>query len=161
MKGAMKDFFSVKPIGIIRTGFNDKSSAPVQGVLSDSAAGSVEVFSEFADGLKDLDGFSHIYLIYMFDRAGEVQLVRKPFLDDSPRGLFSTRHPCRPNGIGITVVELKDINGRFLEVGGIDVLDGTPLLDIKPYIKRFDSFPMSSEGWIENIQTRLKPAGRE
>lgn len=153
--------YTIRPIGKIKTVFEDKTTAPVQGVFTDASSGTVEIFEEFAEGLKDLDGFTHIYLLYVFDRAGDVQLVRKPFLDDTPRGLFSTRHPCRPNSIGITVVKLKSINGRFLEIEGIDVLDGTPLVDIKPYVRRFDSFPDASEGWLENVNERKKPENRE
>ena len=88
-------------------------------------------------------------------------MVRKPFLDDTPRGLFSTRHPCRPNPLGMTVVRLCGRSGRFLDVEGIDVLDGTPLVDLKPYVKRFDCFPDSVDGWLENIKEREKPADRE
>lgn len=153
--------FKISPIGIIRSKFKDKSSAPVQGAFTDAAPGSVEIFDDFSEGLKDIEGFTHIYLIYVFDRAGKVQLVRKPFLDDTPRGLFSTRHPCRPNSIGITVVRLTGRKGRFLEIEGVDVLDGTPLIDIKPYIKRFDSFADASEGWLENVEARKKPENRE
>jgi len=153
--------YTVSPIGIIKTHFNDKASAPVQGVFTNGSSGTVEIFEEYETGLQDLDGFSHVYLLYVFDRAGEVQLVRKPFLDDTPRGLFSTRHPCRPNSIGITVVRLVGRKGRILEIEGIDVLDGTPLVDIKPYMKRFDSFPDASEGWLENLKERKKPENRE
>lgn len=122
--------YTIRPIGKIKTAFADKASAPAQGVFSRDSSGIVEVFEEYEAGLRDLDGFSHIYLLYFFDRAGDVQLVRKPFLDDTPRGLFSTRHPCRPNPIGLTVVRLVGRNGRILAVEGIDVLDGTPLIDI-------------------------------
>lgn len=153
--------YTIKPIGKIKTLFKDKVSAPVQGVFTNGSSGTVEIFEEYESGLKDLDGFSHIYLIYVFDRAGKIELIRKPFLDDTPRGLFSTRHPCRPNSIGITIVRLISRKGRFLEVEGIDVLDETPLIDIKPYIRRFDSFPEASEGWLENVGERKKPENRE
>jgi tRNA-Thr(GGU) m(6)t(6)A37 methyltransferase TsaA len=119
------------------------------------------VFPEFAAGLQDIGLFSHIILLYHFDRAGKVELVRKPFLDDAPHGIFATRHPCRPNGIGITIVGLLRREGNRLMVSGTDVLDGTPLLDIKPYVSRFDSFPEASEGWFAGRQKRDKPPGRE
>jgi tRNA (Thr-GGU) A37 N-methylase len=90
-----------------------------------------------------------------------VELVRKPFLDDVPHGIFATRHPCRPNGIGISTVRLLGREGNVLRVSGIDVLDGTPLLDIKPYVPRFDSFPEASEGWFAGKENRKKPPGRE
>ena len=121
----------------------------------------MEVFPEFAAGLKDIGLFSHIILIYHFDRAGDVELIRKPFLDDDSHGIFATRHPCRPNGIGISVVSLLSREGNLLKVGGIDVLDGTPLIDIKPYVPRFDSWPDASEGWFAGKEKRDKPPGRE
>lgn len=153
--------YTIKSIGKIKTEFKNKVSAPVQGVFTSGSLGTVEVFQEYESGLQDLDGFSHIYLIYYFDRAGKIELIRKPFLDDTPRGLFSTRHPCRPNPIGITIVRLIRRRGLILEVEGIDVLDETPLIDIKPYIRRFDSFPDASEGWLENVAERKKPENRE
>lgn len=153
--------FAFTQIGIIRTCFEGKESAPVQGVFTGGARGTVEVFEEYEEGLKDVECFSHICLFYIFDKAGEIRMVRKPFLDDTPRGLFSTRHPCRPNPLGMTVVRLCGRSGRVLDVEGIDVLDGTPLVDLKPYVKRFDCFPDSVDGWLENIEEREKPAGRE
>ncbi len=158
---SLKKSHIIEPIGIIRSPFTTKDESPVQGVFTDNIPGTVEVFDIFEEGLKDIEGFSHIYLLYVFDRAGEIQLVRKPFLDDTPRGLFSTRHPCRPNSIGITVVRLKGRKGRILEVEGIDVLDRTPLIDIKPYVGKFDCFPDSRDGWLENAMERKKPSNRE
>jgi len=153
--------YRIKPIGIIHTSHNTKEETPVQGVFQSDAAGTVEVFPEFAEGLKDIELFSHIVLLYHFDRAGKVELVRKPFLDDNPHGIFATRHPCRPNGLGISTVRLLGREGNFLRVSGIDVLDGTPLIDLKPYIPRFDSFPDAAEGWFAGKENRKKPAGRE
>lgn len=95
--------------------------------------------------------FSHIYLLYQFDRAGEIQLIRPPFLDDEAHGLFATRHPCRPNGIGLSIVRLIRRDKNILEIEGVDVLDRTPLLDIKPYIPRFDAIPSATE---DGLQTR-------
>jgi tRNA-Thr(GGU) m(6)t(6)A37 methyltransferase TsaA len=121
----------------------------------------VEIFPEFTEGLLDIELFSHLYLFYHFDRAEPGELIRHPFLDDAPHGIFATRHPCRPNGIGITVVRLLERRGNSLTVSGIDVLDGTPLLDIKPYIPRFDCHPEASEGWFAGKENRKKPSGRE
>lgn len=149
------------PIGIIHTPFTDKPDAPVQGQYAKGAEGSVVVDAAFAAGLQDITGFSHLILLYQFHRAGEVQLVRTPFLDDVPRGLFAIRHPARPNPLGLTVVELLAVTGKVLTVRGVDMLDGTPLLDIKPYIKRFDCFPQATEGWLINKSERAKPEGLE
>ena len=152
---------TLAPIGVIRTPFATKDDAPIQGAFRPDAEGTVDVFPEFADGLADIDGFSHLILLYEFDRAAPVELVRQTFLGDTPHGLFATRHPARPNGIGLTVVRLLGREAALLRVGGIDVLDETPLLDIKPYIPRFDSFPDASEGWLAGREDRPKPPGRE
>jgi tRNA-Thr(GGU) m(6)t(6)A37 methyltransferase TsaA len=153
--------FKVRAIGIIRTSHATKEETPIQGAYQLDAMGTVELFPEFALGLKDIGLFSHIILIYHFDRAGKVELIRKPFLDDIPHGIFATRHPCRPNGIGISIVRLLGHEENLLKVSGIDVLDRTPLLDIKPYVPRFDSYPQASEGWFEGKGKREKPPGRE
>jgi len=149
------------PIGVIRTPFATKDDAPIQGAFHPEFEGTVELSAEFAEGLADIDGFTHLILLYEFDRAAPVQMRRQTFLGDEPHGLFATRHPARPNPIGLTVVTLLRREGRVLTVGGIDVLDNTPLLDIKPYIPRFDSFPGASEGWLAGRQERPKPPGRE
>lgn len=148
-------------IGIIHTDHKTKEEAPIQGAFNPDAVGTVDIFPEFEEGLKDIELFSHIYLFYHFDRAEPGELVRHPFLDDTPHGIFATRHPCRPNGIGITVVRLTERSGNRLTVKGIDVLDGTPLLDIKPYVPRFDCHPEASDGWFAGKANRKKPSGRE
>lgn len=152
---------TLNPIGIIHTPYRSKEDTPIQGTLGQDSRGTVEVFPEFEEGLKDIETFTHLILLYQFDRAGEVKLVRPTFLDDVPHGVFASRHPCRPNGIGLTVVRLLKRSQNRLEIGGIDVLDGTPLLDIKPYILRFDCFPDAGEGWVSKVPIRPKPAGRE
>jgi tRNA (adenine37-N6)-methyltransferase len=151
----------VKPIGTIHSPFKTKEEAPIQGAFRPEAKGSIEVLDEYRAGLKDIEGFSHLFLIYAFDRSGEVKLARPTFLDDEPHGVFASRHPARPNGIGLTVVRLLHVEGNKLEVAGIDVLDETPLLDIKPYIPRFDCYPEASEGWTAGKDDRPKPEGRE
>jgi tRNA-Thr(GGU) m(6)t(6)A37 methyltransferase TsaA len=153
--------FGLRPIGTIHSPFATKEDAPIQGSFSPDALGTVEVFPEYSQGLKDIELFSHIFILYRFDRAGETKLVRPTFLDDEPHGVFASRHPCRPNSIGITVVRLVRRKGNVLEVGGIDVLDGTPLLDIKPYLPQFDCYPDASEGWTDGKKWRHKPPGRE
>jgi len=152
----------LEPIGIIHSPYKTKEATPIQGNFSPEAIGQVEVYPEYEEGLKDIDTFSHIILLYQFDRAGEIKLVRPTFLDDKAHGVFASRHPCRPNGLGLTVVRLLKVCSRnTLEVSGIDVLDGTPLIDIKPYIPRFDCFAEASEGWVASTAERPKPAGRE
>jgi len=153
--------FTVNPVGIIRSPFVKKDDAPIQGAFVPDTVGQVELFSEFAEGLKDIEGFSHLILLYRFDRAGEVELVRPTFLDDVPHGIFATRHPCRPNGIGLTVVRLLGREENVLTVSGIDVLDKTPLIDIKPYVPRFDAHPEAASGWFAGKEPRPKPTGRE
>jgi len=150
-----------KSIGAIRTPFKKKENTPVQGKLRPDSTGVVVVSKKYAAGLKDIETFTHIYLLYHFHHAGAVALVRPTFLDDKPHGIFASRHPCRPNGIGLTIVELKKRKGNKLIVSGIDVLDGTPLLDIKPYIPRFDYHPNASNGWVSGRRNRPKPKGRE
>jgi tRNA-Thr(GGU) m(6)t(6)A37 methyltransferase TsaA len=151
----------IEPIGIIHSPYSTKDECPIQPLYARDAIGRVEVFEKYAAGLKDIEGFSHLYLLYQFDMAAEIELVRPTFLDDEPHGIFASRHPCRPNGIGLSIVRLKERDGNILVVEGIDVLNVTPLLDIKPYVARFDRIEASSEGWIENKQFRSKPRGRE
>lgn len=152
---------TLEPIGIIHTPYLEKSHCPIQPLYASETIGHVEVFEKFAAGLKDIEAFTHIYLLYRFDRALGIKLVRATFLDDEPHGIFASRHPCRPNSIGISIVRLLNRNENSLEVEGIDVLNQTPLLDIKPYIPRFDCIQTASEGWIANKQWRPKPEGRE
>ena len=148
----------VKPIGIIHSPFKKPEGMPIQPVFADGAEGIVEVLPQFADGLKDLQGFERIWLIYWFDRVGEAKLIVEPFREKSQRGLFSTRAPCRPNPIGMSSVRLLRIAGNNLYVADIDVLDGTPLLDIKPYIPEFDCFENSKCGWMQNLRNKISPA---
>jgi len=144
-------------IGVIHSPFKDASGVPIQAVFAPQAQGEVEVFPEYRQGLQDLEGFERVWLIYWFDRQEGVRLRVRPFRDDRERGLFATRAPCRPNPIGISPVRLLRLEDGRLYVAGIDVLDGTPLLDIKPYCRQFDAFPESRSGWLEtseNTRTR-------
>ena len=150
------DSVVLKPIGVIHTPFTDAKSMPIQPVSQNSAAGSIEVFSEFATGLKDLEGFSHILLLYHFHRARSYSLSVTPFLDTEPRGLFATRAPSRPNPIGISLVRLLRIEESHLHVENIDVLDGTPLLDIKPHVPDFDCAPGARIGWLEKAAAEMR-----
>lgn len=127
----------MRPIGVIHSPFTEKNQTPIQ-VVRSQATGIVEVFPEFADGLKDIENLSHIHLLYVFHKSSGYMLHVKPFLDDNQYGVFATRHPSRPNPIGLSTVRLASRRGNTLTIEGVDVLDGTPLLDIKPYIPDFD-----------------------
>lgn len=140
-----------KVIGYIHTPFKDQDHTPIQPAFSE-ATGTVEVLPEYAPGLKDVEGFSHLILIYHFHKARGYSLLQKPFLDNSQeRGIFAIRHFSRPNPIGLSVVELKGVRGNVLDIAGVDVLDGTPLLDIKPYIEQFDCRHSVKSGWAQGI----------
>ncbi len=136
------------PIGVIRTPFTDPKGMPIQPSGAAGVKGRIEVAPEVAAGLKDLDGFSHVILIYHFHRSQGYALEVTPFMDDVSRGLFATRAPRRPNPIGLSVVRLVRIEGAILHVEDIDVMDGTPLLDIKPYVPQFDAPEASRIGWL-------------
>ena len=144
-----------RPIGIIHSPFKEPKGTPIQPTAAKGVRGKVEVFPEFADGLKDLDGFSHIILLYHLHLSGEASLRVKPFLDDEERGVFATRAPRRPNPIGLSVVGLDKIEGNVLSVRDVDIVDGTPLLDIKPFIPEFDSREVDKKGWIEKNLHKL------
>lgn len=149
------------PIGIINSPHRTKEECPIQTIYSSGAEGRVTVFEEYAAGLTDVEMFSHLYLLYLFDRAGKIELIRPPFLDDEPHGIYASRHPCRPNGIGLSIVRLLHREGNVLIVKDLDVLDKTPLLDIKPYVPGFDLIDSPSDGWYAGKQWRPKPPGRE
>lgn len=140
--------FVMHPIGIIHSPFEEKEQMPIQASRS-QAVGMAEIFPEFADGLQDIDGFSHIILIYAFHRSSGFALHIKPFLDDHERGLFSTRYPRRPNPIGLSIVSLMFRRENTLTFEGADVLNGTPLLDLKPYVPDFDQQTEVRAGWYE------------
>lgn len=139
------------PIGVIRSAHTTAEETPIQPVYARGLPGRAEILPAYAEGLRDLDGFSHLILLYHFHRAGPAELIVSPFTDDRPRGLFSTRHPQRPNPIGLSVVRLVRIEGGTLHLLDVDIIDGTPLLDIKPYILRFDGAAEPRSGWTETI----------
>ncbi len=140
---------TVTQIGIIRTPFTNTAGTPVQPSASEGASGTVEVFDEYEAGLLDLEGFDRIWLLYWFDRTCAPKLTVVPYKDDREHGLFATRAPCRPNPIGISSVRLLGIEGTTLRVADVDMLDGTPLLDIKPYVPAFDVYPVARCGWLD------------
>jgi tRNA (adenine37-N6)-methyltransferase len=143
----------LKPIGTIHSPFKQAEGTPIQPAFAKAAEGVVEIFDEYIEGLKDLDGFERIWLIYWFDRSKAFELLVTPYMDKQKRGLFATRAPSRPNSIGISSVKLQQIKGNKLYVSELDILDGTPLLDIKPYAPKFDHFDAAHIGWLENVNT--------
>ena len=138
-------------IGTIHSEHTIAEKTPIQPVYAKGCKGYVDLCPEFVDGLRDLSDFSHIYLIYHFHQARSVQLLVKPYLQDIEHGIFATRAPFRPNPIGLSVVELLGIEGNILHLDGVDILDGTPLLDIKPYTEKFDRFDLKRSGWQDEV----------
>ena len=138
-----------KSIGIIHTPFKEPKGAPIQPTASVDSEGKVEIFHEFSDGLQDLGNFSHIFLIYHFHLSKKTSLKVKPFMDDNEHGIFATRASSRPNPIGISIVRLNKIENNILYIKDVDIIDGTPLLDIKPYVPEFDIRKVTKIGWLE------------
>jgi tRNA-Thr(GGU) m(6)t(6)A37 methyltransferase TsaA len=150
-----------KPIGVIRSEHTAVEQTPIQPIYAKGCKGRAEIFAEFSEGLRDLEGFSHVYLIYHFHQASPAKLRVKPFLQDIERGVFSTRAPCRPNAVGLSIVELVRCEGNVLHLDGVDILDGTPLLDIKPYTAKFDRFETARNGWQDEVDEKIaKRRGR-
>ena len=149
------DEIRYKPIGIIHSPFKEPKGTPIQPTAAKGVDGAVEVFPEYVEGLKDLDGFSHIILIYHLHLSRKFSLKVKPFMDDQIRGVFSTRAPSRPNPIGISVVRLIKIEKNILHIRDVDIIDGTPLLDIKPYVPEFDVRVVDKIGWLERNVNKL------
>ena len=143
-----------KPIGIIHSLFTKLEGMPIQPAGAVGIRGRVEVFSEYAEGLADLDGFSHVILLYHFHRCSGFNLRVIPFIDNRPHGLFATRAPRRPNPIGMSVLKILLVEESHLDVENIDVLSGTPLLDIKPYVAGFDERSETRCGWHEEVLRR-------
>ncbi len=147
-----------KPIGIIHSPFKSVIGIPIQPAAATGVFGTVEVFADFTGGLKDLKGFSHVILIYHFHLSEGYQLEVKPFLDNKKRGVFATRAPRRPNQIGLSVVKLIKVENNFLHIERIDVVNGTPLLDIKPYVPGFDKTEDIQIGWLSESKNKMSSA---
>ena len=147
-----------RPIGTVHSPFPEPVGVPIQPSRADGVEGTVEVLPEYEEGLADLDGFSHIVLVTWLHRSEGYRLRIVPFLDTEERGLFSTRSPRRPNPIGLSVVRLLGVNGCTLKVADLDLVDGTPVLDIKPYIDEFDRRPESRSGWLERSKVKRDKA---
>ena len=147
-----------QPIGVINTPFREPVGVPIQGALRPDQEGTIVIFSKYEAGLKDIEGFSHLIILYHFHRVEGYDLVARPFLDDTPRGIFAIRGPRRPNPIGMTVVRLKKRENNVLHISGVDMVNGTPLLDIKPYFSDIDSHQAVKMGWMKD---KLKTVGKE
>jgi len=145
----------VFPIGIIHSPFKVLEDMPIQPTGAAGISGTVEVDASFCEGLKDLDGFSHIILLYQFHRSQGYALQVIPFMDTTSRGLFATRAPKRPNPIGLSIVELERVDGNCLHISNVDILDGTPLLDIKPYVPQFDIHQVTRSGWLDRSENNV------
>jgi len=152
------DCIRLRPVGVIRTGFTEAVGTPIQPAYGRGAEGQVIIEERFAPALDDLDGFERVWLLFWMDRVGPFQARVVPYRDTRERGLFSTRSPCRPNPLGLSAVRLLRREGRILHVADIDVLDGTPLLDIKPYVPEFDAHPASKAGWFDSCSQDRKVA---
>lgn len=144
-----------RPIGVIHSPFKDVEGMPIQPTGAQGVGGTVEVFGKYRAGLKDIGGFSHIILIYHFHLSKGYSLEAKPFMDDVERGVFAMRGPARPNPIGISVVRLVKVEGGTLHIEDVDVVDGTPLLDIKPYVPDFDWRPAERVGWLTDKSSNV------
>lgn len=141
-----------RSIGIVHSPFKEAEGTPIQSVAAKGTGGTVELFSEFAEGLQDVEGFSHIILVYHFHLSKKSPLKVRPFMDVRTRGVFATRAPSRPNPIGLSIVRLVKVEGNTLYVEDMDIVDGTPLLDIKPYVPEFDGRSVERIGWLsENV----------
>jgi tRNA-Thr(GGU) m(6)t(6)A37 methyltransferase TsaA len=141
--------FEIIQIGTIYSPYKTKEACPIQGSVQPEGLGQVEIFPEYEPALETIETFSHIILFFIFDRAGEIILSSPTFLDDVPHGVFASRHSCRPNSIGMSIVKLEKREKNILAVSGIDVLDNTPLIDIKPYVLKFDYREDANNGWVE------------
>jgi tRNA (adenine37-N6)-methyltransferase len=147
-----------KPIGRIHSPFQAIQGMPIQPSGARGVAGTVELFPEYSEGLKDIEGFSHVILLYHFHLSTDYALQVKPFLDDSIHGVFATRAPKRPNAIGLSVVRLVNVTSNVVRIEDVDVIDGTPLLDIKPYVPEFDVRQAERIGWLSNRTDKISTA---
>lgn len=137
------------PVGIIHTPFKTVENMPIQPSAAKDVTAAIEVFPEYADGLADLEGFSHIYVIFHLHRVRGYKLKVIPFLDTVERGIFATRSPARPNPIGLSVAEIVSVKNNIIEIRGVDMLNGSPVIDIKPFVPEFEDYTGIRKGWFE------------
>jgi tRNA-Thr(GGU) m(6)t(6)A37 methyltransferase TsaA len=145
----------LQPVGIIHTPFSDLKNMPIQPAGAQGIKGTIEIYEPFLPGLKDLEGFSHIILLFYFHKCTAYKMQVIPYMDTEVRGLFATRAPRRPNPIGLSIVQLNSVEGNLLHIQNVDMLDGTPLLDIKPYFPEFDSNQTFRSGWLESRKGKV------
>ena len=150
--------FPMRPIGVVRSPFREQDGTPIQPSFAEGAEGVIEVEPSYTPALADLVGFERIWVLYVFHRARPFAPLVVPYRDDRPRGLFATRAPGRPNPIGMSALRLLAVEGSTVKVADLDVLDGTPVLDLKPYVPAFDAFPGSRAGWLDEERTRRRRA---
>lgn len=144
------------PIGIIHTPFKETAGMPIQAVAGEGVEGTIELDPTLVEGLGDIEGFSHLILLFHLHQAAEPKLVVTPFLDTKTHGIFATRGPKRPNAIGFSTVRLVRVENNILHIQDVDMLDDTPLLDMKPYVPQFDDRAGAKIGWFENNVARVK-----
>ena len=154
------DEITIRPIGVIHSPYKEPKDIPIQGTFKSEVEAWIELQEEYTAGLKDLDGFSHAMILYYFHRSRRVELESMPFLEEVKHGIFAIRGPHRPNHIGLSIVKIKSIEGNKMYFIEVDVLDGTPLLDIKPYIKYFDQREDVTCGWIDRHFANGKTPGK-
>jgi tRNA-Thr(GGU) m(6)t(6)A37 methyltransferase TsaA len=144
----------IRPIGVVWSTFATPEGMPIQAAGSE-VRGTIEIYPEFIDGARDLDGFDHLIVLYHFHLATKESLRVTPFLDDEPRGVFATRAPTRPNRIGVSVVQLLKLTGNVLDIANLDMISGTPVIDIKPYVPAFDTRAPGRIGWFAGKLDRI------
>ncbi|MCK4822528.1 tRNA (N6-threonylcarbamoyladenosine(37)-N6)-methyltransferase TrmO, partial [bacterium] len=145
----MREEIRIKPIGIVHTPYKKPKGIPIQGKFEEGVTGKLELFPKYQQGLKGIEWFSHIILIYYFNRSKDEKLIGKPYLEEEVHGIFAIRSPYRPNHIGFSIVKLEKVEDNTVTFSEVDILDGTPLLDIKPYVSHFDSRKNVKNGWLD------------
>ena len=156
MNPSLSPAFSINPIGTIRSPYTELAGMPIQPAGARGVRGTICIDEQYMAGLRDIEGFSRLILIYSLHRVNGYSLEVVPFLDTVPHGIFATRAPRRPNAIGLSIVNLVSVDGCELTIEDVDILDGTPLLDLKPYVPAFDSFPDGKAGWFDRCCDKVE-----